>query len=99
MRKDERQVAITFKSYLVRLSELERAKPKSERKKVPTITRIAELAGISRVTGSRIMHGHVKSLSLRKLCAILDVMNSLGFETKLTDVLSYSYDSNHQNQD
>ena len=92
MRKDRGQVAITFKSYLMRLKELERAKPEDKRREVPSIPKIAELAGIHQVTASRIMHGHVKSLSLFKLSAILDVMNDLGFKTDITDFLTYTYE-------
>lgn len=84
------QVAITFKSYLTRIKELERAKPKDQRKYVPTIPDIAKRAKIHPVTASRIMHGHISSLSLPKLAAILDVMNNLGFDTKLTDFLTYT---------
>jgi len=86
------QVAITFKSYLTRLKELERAKPKAQRRRIPTIPDIATKANIHHVTASRIMHGHVSSVSLPKLAAILNAMNDFGFDTKLTDFFTYTYE-------
>lgn len=86
----EGQVAITFKSYLTRLNELERAKPEEVRRDIPSIPDIARAAGIHPVTASRLMHGHVNRVSLDKLAAILNVMNDYGFNTKLTDFFVYT---------
>lgn len=83
-------IAITFKSYLIRLKEIERARPEEERREVPTIPDVARAAGIHQVTASRLMHGHVSRVSLDKVAAILDVMNNRGFETKITDFFTYS---------
>lgn len=83
------RIAIIFKSYLIRLKEIEESKQKSEQRKVPTAAEVARRAGLAPNTGSRLIHGHVTQVSLAKVAAILDVMNEAGFEADLNDFLIY----------
>lgn len=83
-------VAITFNSYLMRLKEIERSKPESIRRNVPSIAEISRIAGLKNTTGSRLMHGHVSAVSLNKLSLVLNTMNELGFNTNLEDFLTYT---------
>ena len=84
------RIGITFKSYLERLREMEMAKPKEEQREIPTIRQVALSAGLHPVTASRLMHGHVKAVSLEKLALIIDDMRNRGFNTNITDCLTYS---------
>jgi hypothetical protein len=82
-------VAITFNSYLQRLKDIEKAKPKKERRYIPSVRQITLSAGIAHTTGSRLMHGHVTAVSLSKLALIIDEMRGQGFSTEITDFLTY----------
>jgi len=83
-------VAITFNSYLMRLRQIERSKPESIRRHVPSIAEISRIAGLKNTTGSRLMHGHVSAVSLEKLSLVLNTMNDLGFNTNITDFFTYT---------
>lgn len=84
------KVAITFRSYLMRLKEIERVKPADQQRKVPSVSELARLAGLKHNTGSRLMNGHVQTVSLDKLSKIICAMRELGFEMQLTDFLTFT---------
>lgn len=90
MKKMMGGIAITFKSYLERLREMEKVKPEEEQREVPTIRQIALSAGLHPVTASRLMHGHVKAVNLEKLALVIDDMRNRGFSTSISDCLTYS---------
>lgn len=83
------KVAITFRSYLMRLKEIERVKPADQRRKVPSVSELARLAGLKHNTGSRLMNGHALCVSLDKLYKVICTMRKLGFEMEITDFLTY----------
>lgn len=85
-------LAISFKSYLAALKAKERAKPVSERRDVPTANQVGQLAGLSQSATSRLTSGNVKNLPVDRVCAILNVMNNLGFEAKITDFFTYTFE-------
>ena len=82
-------VIITLKSYLQQLAEEEQLKPPAERRRVPTLTAIAERAGVHKTTVSRFVSGYTQSLSLPVVIAALDMLHERGFEADLTDIVSY----------
>lgn len=86
---------ISFKSYLARLKELEMVKPRNDRKEIPTANQIGQMAGLSQSTTSRLTSGQSRNISIDKVCAILNVMNHLGFGTKVTDFFTYTFESRH----
>ncbi|MGB0388721.1 MAG: hypothetical protein ACPGWR_28205 [Ardenticatenaceae bacterium] len=83
------QVLIKFPLYLAELKMMEKAKPKSQRRKVPSAREIASESGLPHTTVSRIVYGHVKSLNLEKAAKIIDVMRARGFDTRMTDMIDY----------
>lgn len=82
-------IAITFNSYLNKLRSIESAKPEGERKEIPTVRQIALSTGLSTSTANRLMNAHTTSLSLPKVALILDDMRGRGFNTQITDFLTY----------
>lgn len=85
-------LAISFKSYLAGLKAREMAKPEGQRRKVPTANQVGRMAGLSQSATSRLTSGKAKSLPIDRVCAMLNVMNNLGFETKITDFLTYKFE-------
>lgn len=85
---EEGAIVVTLKSYLERLVEGERVKHSSQRS-VPTLTDLAEVAGVNKATISRLANGGYKSLSFDIAVAILDELNRRGFPTRLDDIISY----------
>lgn len=80
---------ITLNSYLARLKDEERFKPKEERRKVPTISDLAEVAKVSRVQMQRIVGGDVQSLKLVQGSRIIRFMRKAGFSMDVSDLLEY----------
>ena len=61
---------VQLDAYLRRLRAIEGRKPENKRRNVPTMTQLAEVAGISRNSLSRISRGYTKSLNLEIAGAI-----------------------------
>jgi DNA-binding Xre family transcriptional regulator len=76
-------------AYLERLETLERNRPEEKRRRVPTMRELAEVAGISPVSLSRLTTGKVNSLNFHIGAAILDELNKRGFPAGPADILGY----------
>ena len=85
-------LAVSFKSYLAALKARELAKPEDKRRTVPTANQVGKMAGLSQSATSRLTGGRAKSLPVDRVCAMLNVMNNLGFETKITDFFTYTFE-------
>jgi DNA-binding Xre family transcriptional regulator len=81
---------ITLGAYLERLEAVERAKPEGARRDVPTMRELAEAAGISPVSLSRLVTGKVGSLNFKIARAILDELHRRGFDANINDILEYA---------
>ena len=80
---------VQLDAYLRRLRAIEGRKPKNKRRNVPTMTQLAEVAGVSRNSLSRISRGYTKSLNLEIAGAILSEMWRRGFEMEPNDLLNF----------
>ena len=72
-------IRVTLDAYLDRLRSTERYKPEGEQRYVPSNGELAEKAGISPVTMSRLANDHVKHLNLETLDALMIVLRKYGF--------------------
>ena len=75
--------------YLETLQTMERTKPESEQRKVPTMKELAHVAGINPVSLSRLVTGKIGSLNFKIGASILDELNQRGFPTTPNDILAY----------
>ena len=75
--------------YLETLQTIERTKPQSEQRKVPTMKELAQVAGINPVSLSRLVTGKIGSLNFKIGASILDELNQRGFPTTPNDILAY----------
>src|SRR5688500_17761186 len=80
---------ITMKSYLGHLEALERSKPATSRRPVPTIGELAEELGIHRVTLSNIVNGNIQQLDLKTGGRLITAMRQRGFEMDVSDIIAY----------
>ena len=82
-------VLINLKSYLANLERNEMAKPESERQSIPTLTELADIAGIHRVPFTRIANGRIKLLNLEVVDSVIEEMRRRGFNMDITDFIVY----------
>jgi hypothetical protein len=80
---------IALKSYLGHLDALERSKPPSTRRAVPTVGELAEELGIHRVTLSNIINGNIQQLDLKTGGRIITALRRRGFEMNVSDFIAY----------
>lgn len=80
---------ITLKEYLNELAAFERRRPQEERRHIPTLEELAEVAGIHPVTLSRIVNNQTRRLSLEVPEAIIGYMRGLGYDMGTTDFIEY----------
>ena len=80
---------VQLDAYLRRLRAIEGRKPENKRRNVPTMTELAEVAGVSRNSLSRIVRGRTKSLNLEIAGAIMTEMWRRGFLVEPNDLLSF----------
>jgi len=83
------RVHISFKSYLTGLQSAEELKPVEQRREVPTVKDLAQVAGVHEVTLHNIVNGKVKQLNLETMQKVLDEMWRYGFEPRITDFIRY----------
>ena len=91
-------LAVSFKSYLAALKAKELAKSGNERRPVPSANQVGKMAGLSQSATSRLTGGKAKSLPIKRVCAMLNVMNNLGFDTQITDFLTYKFEKKDKKQ-
>lgn len=78
-----------LKGYLAQLEASEAARPKSEQRAVPSLTDLANAAGIHKVTMSKLVRGQIRSLNFDIGSAIIAEMKRHGFDTQPGDLLGY----------
>lgn len=76
-------------SYLRRLRAIERRKPKEQRRKVPTMKELSEVANVDISSLSRFANGHTRSLNFDIVVPIMTEMWRRGFQIKIVDILKF----------
>jgi DNA-binding Xre family transcriptional regulator len=90
--QDNREEGImypTLGSYLLNLQEQERYKPAEARREVPTVEELARAAGVSKQALYDLINGKTQSIRFDVAGAIIQTFEDRGFETQITDILSY----------
>jgi hypothetical protein len=80
---------VVLKAYLEHQRALERSKPETQRRPVPTIDELATELGIHRVTLSNIANGNIQDLNLRLGGRVITAMRRRGFQMEVTDFIAY----------
>ena len=80
---------ITLKAFLQKLEDLERSKPESERREIPSIVALAEAIGVHPVTLSNIANNNIVRFNLKTGAAIIDEMRRRGLLMESSDLISY----------
>ena len=86
---EDANMVVTLKAYLNKLAAIEKAKPESQRRHVPTMAEIASDVGISKNSISIIASNNVKRLNLKVASKIIATIQARGFPMMLTDLLVY----------
>lgn len=76
--------------YLETLENEERLRPEAMRREVPTMKELAQAAGITPVSLSRLVRGKIKSLNFDTGAAIIAELRRRGFDTDVDDILAYA---------
>lgn len=80
---------INLDSYLTDLKVLESSRPEPRRRRVPTITELAESIGMHQTTLSRLVNNKISQLSLETGDRIITEMRRRGFPMQVTDLITY----------
>jgi DNA-binding XRE family transcriptional regulator len=80
---------IVLRPYLEHLEALERSKPETARRTVPTIDDIAGEVGVSRTSIYNLASGDVQQLNLKIAGRIIAALRARGFRMEITDLLAY----------
>jgi DNA-binding Xre family transcriptional regulator len=80
-------VHITLDDHLKRLEVAELAKLPNERNFVPTITELAEVAGITRQAMHNFATNRVKLVNLEVLSVVISELRRRGFSVEVSDLL------------
>jgi hypothetical protein len=80
---------IVLKSYLEHLEEIERARPAGERRRVPSMTELADEVGLHYVTLSKIANNNISQLSLETGGKIISAVRRFGFPMDASDLIAY----------
>ena len=80
---------VQLDSYLRKLRAVEMRKPFEQRRPVPTMKELAEVAGINPSTLSRISRGRTRLLNLDIIQTIFSEIWRRGFEMEPNDLLSF----------
>ena len=82
-------VRICLKEYLEKLYAREVLKEKGPKRMVPSMNKLADLAGLHRGSLNRIANNHGKALNFETANAIIGAMNNLGFDMEISDLIIY----------
>lgn len=80
---------IIFRSYINRIEAIEKSKPETQRRRVPTMEELAQRIGVHPVTLSNIANSNIKQLNLETGGRIIHAMRSYGFSMEIGDLLEY----------
>lgn len=83
------KLTVTLDDYLNILRGEEAKKPDGERIEVPTISDLADGAGLHRVTVSNLINNNVKQINIETISAIVNELKERGFDVKVSDVLDF----------
>jgi DNA-binding Xre family transcriptional regulator len=82
-------VYVALKSYIDKIEAEERSRPVSLRRRVPHMKELAESIGVNPVTLSNIANNKIKQLNLELAGRIITALRQHGFETDVSDILTY----------
>jgi hypothetical protein len=88
-RREYGYLSIRLKTYLSELCDIERSKPEHQRREVPNLTQLARIAGVHKVTMSRLARGKVTCINLDVACKIFDDLYIRGFQPRFNDFFIY----------
>jgi hypothetical protein len=80
---------IVLKSYLDRIEAEERAKPPALRKRVPSMSELADETKLHYVTLSKIANNNISQLSLDTGGRIISAVRRFGFPMEASDLIAY----------
>jgi hypothetical protein len=80
---------VTFKEYLDDLVRVEKRKPATEQREIPSMEEIAGAVDIHPVSFSRIVNNNVKRLNLDTMGKVIAYMRGRGFSMQTTDFLDF----------
>lgn len=83
------EIVITLKSYLSDLEEIESTKPPNERRQVPTLTELADFAGVDVSVLSRSAANQRDNVNRKLYGKIIAALRRRGFRCDVGDVLRY----------
>lgn len=82
-------VLVNLKSYLADLERDELAKPKEQRREIPTLADLADTVGMHRISFYRIANNQVGKLDLGIANQVIEEMRRRGFPMEVDDLLVY----------
>lgn len=82
-------VKVKLKTYLAQLEDGEVFKPQEQRFEIPTVSALADEAGITRAQMHRILANDIKSLKLDVADSIIKSMRRRGFVMDVSDLLEF----------
>lgn len=80
---------INLEAYLSQLKALESTRPADQRRRVPTVTELAAVAGVHQTTMSRIAGNRIRQFNLDIGDAVISEMRRRGFDTDVNDIIVY----------
>ena len=86
-RRPRAVIAVTLKEHLNDLRSAEGHKPPNQRREIPSISELANDAGVNRATLYNIAGNYVQSVNLKVLAAVMLALRERGFPTEVKDLL------------
>ena len=84
----EATMEIALKNFIRDLKIIEKSKPVSTRRHIPTVSDMAEVAGISRAQVYNILNNKTKGPNLDRIQEIMHLFRVAGFEIYINDVFA-----------
>lgn len=81
-------VTVTLREHIAKLEAEEAQKPPAQRRSVPTLSELAEAAGITRQGMYNIAGGNIKMVNLEILSAVINEFRRRGFSADVSDLLT-----------
>lgn len=86
------RLKVNIKPYLETLKLNERHKPEGEKLKVPSITELAEVAGLHRNSYRRLAQDQTSEVNKDAVAKTIAELRRRGFNTEINDILIYTDD-------